>query len=118
MISAFKRNDDDLKYKPFMNIINVSVDYCNYLSGHGAGAFLVDLVAKEILKYGNVIQQCPLQGHIYLKNARLDISIIPFFIPLGTYAVNVYIYRKDITGNMFLADFTVYGEVRLGNQRR
>lgn len=96
-VSAQKRDEDDLRYKTFLNINNVTIDYCAYMTNHGLGAFLVDIFAKNLAEHGNLIQRCPLRGHLYLRNYTVDLTSIPFFVPKGEYSAQMLIYMKNST---------------------
>lgn len=117
MISVSKRDEDNLKYKPFLKVSNITVDYCGYSNsnGHSAGAFLINVLVKSLQAHGNLIQQCPVSNYIYLKNYVMDISLFPFFLPLGEYSATSYVYLKNNTNDMYVADATMFCEIT--NQR-
>lgn len=112
-----KRRDEDNKWKTFLNINNVTIDYCSYSSGYGLGYFFLDMFAKNLREHGNVIQPCPLQNHIYLRNYLFDLSSIPFFIPKGQYFGQLVVYMKNSTRNIILGGCNVYSEMILKNSR-
>lgn len=107
-----KRDHDEMKFKPFLNIINVTVDYCGYMNKKGVGGFLIDIIAKDLISHGNFLQACPLHGHIYLKNFKIDVSTIPFIIPTGEYLGHLYVYLKGKKADMFGCDCSGYAEVK------
>lgn len=111
MMTISKRDHDDFKFKPFLNIVNVTIDYCGYLQKKGAGAFLLDIFMKDLTAHSNIIQPCPVRGHLYLKNFKVDLSHIPFFISTGEYMMFLYVYFKVNGTDIFAMNNLSFAEV-------
>lgn len=111
-MSIFKRDHDDMKFKSFLNIVNVTIDYCGYFNNKGVGGFLLDLFITDLSANGNLMQPCPWRGHLYLKRFKLNLSNVPFFIPSGEYLVHSYMYLKDKKTEIFGANSLTYAEVK------
>lgn len=109
-MSVLKR--DDMKFKPFLNILNVTVDYCSYFDRKGVGAYLIDIVAKDLMAHGNLLQPCPLRGHLYVKNFKIDLSKIWFVTPTGEYFVHVLMYQRFKKTDIYGCDCSGYAEVK------
>lgn len=105
-----KRDNDNMKFKPFLNIVNVTIDYCGYSNRKGVGGFLLDVFIKDFMTHGNVIQPCPLHGHIYLNNFTVDLANIPFFFLNGEYMAHFHMYSKVETNEILVC--SVYGDVK------
>lgn len=112
LISVRKQDEHDLKYKTFLKINNVTMDYCNYAKkGGGFGSYLIDFAAKNVAEHGNLFKRCPIRGHFYLRNYIPDISGLPFTIPIGHYSASVFIYMKNKTMENQVVDCLGYGEL-------
>ena len=90
----------------------MTLDYCAYSSGQGIGAHLIDIMAKNLAQHGNLIQPCPLQHYLYLKNYRVDFSGIPFLIPTGEYSFRTITYKLIDKEELFLYSITAFLEIK------
>lgn len=85
---------NNLQYRPFM-IINATVDICSALNG--VSNPFVNFLTRELRTYSNLLQPCPLRGHLYIKEHDQDISDYPPILPAGFYhSIQIYytIYKN------------------------
>lgn len=101
-----------MKFKTFLNIVNVTLDYCEYFNKGGVGAFIIDIIGKDLISHGNLLQPCPLRGHLYLRDFKVDLSHIPFFLPRGEYLVVLYMYQKRKEADIFGCSCLTHLEVK------
>lgn len=94
IVNAFKREQDEMQYKIFLNVKNITVDYCNYTRIKSMGSILLELFASGIRAHGNVIRKCPITGLVYLRNYTPDLSSVPFYVPHGEYLLQLKILSK------------------------
>lgn len=57
-VSLFQKKHNEQKYRIFLGLNNVTVDLCGYLKGAQQSG-LMDIIVKDIKKYGNVFHACP-----------------------------------------------------------
>lgn len=107
-----KRDVIDFRYKIFLNIKNIMLDYCNYVKGAGIGAFLIDIVAEGVQSRGNILQKCPLTGHLFLKDYVADLHYIPFILLPGEYSLSLKFFFKNQTKQIHLADFVIFATLK------
>lgn len=91
----------------------MTLDYCNFASGDGLGSMLIKTVAKGVMEHGNMLQRCPIRGHLYLKDYSVDLSDFPFAIPTGYYSLQIcaYMHNKIGGGDLFLGNCISYGGI-------
>lgn len=105
-----KRDISDCRYKTFLNVKNFILDYCSYVNGNGA--FLIDIVAEGIKNHGNILQGCPMTGHLYLKDYVAHLSYIPFILLPGDYSLHLNFFSQNQTTQFFLADFVLFATLK------
>lgn len=49
---------DQIQYRPYMGINNITIDICKYMNGH-TYSILFDMFLKNFKNYGNMYQPCP-----------------------------------------------------------
>lgn len=57
-MSWFYRISNDIPFKSFLGLSNVTVDLCQYLE-HGSGIMMVDMFVDEFKKSSNLFHPCP-----------------------------------------------------------
>lgn len=72
---------------------------------------LINVMAKDLIEHGNILQRCPIRGHLYLKDYSVDLSNFPFAIPTGHYSLQFYVYLHNKTEgrDIFLSNCITFG---------
>lgn len=139
-MSWFYKTFNDLKFKPFLGLSNVTVDLCQYLD-HG-NSMLVDMFIDQIKKTSNLFHSCPFkvcfivigtchvasacaremnvllvnenhfQGHCYVKDFSPSTKRWPSIIPSGEYYMWFLFYTKKSNADRILLHVKFYAEVK------
>lgn len=55
----FRRNFNNIHYRPYLNLQNVTLDYCHLTKANDMGTILLDLFAAGLRAHSNILQKCP-----------------------------------------------------------
>lgn len=102
--SVFRRNFNEIRYKPFLNVENITLDYCHSTNGKDMGSILLDLFAAGLRKHSNLFQGCPISGILYMRNYVPDLANVPFIVPAGEFKLHWKVYTQNSTMRTDIGD--------------
>lgn len=111
-MNIYRLDQDEMRYKTFLNIRNIELDYCNYSRSQSMGSILLELFAADLKTHGNLIQNCPVTGLVYLHQYKPDLSNVPFILPQGQYIANLVFLTKNATSKIRFGSMATYVTVK------